>query len=94
MEAGQSPAHFWALTLRELQAVLDGAAAALRRQHNERAWLAWHTARLTAYAPQKARDFQKIETLMHGARPAPRRRQTPEEQIAIAHRWTAALRGR
>lgn len=77
-----------------MQAILDGAAAKLRRQHNEWAWLAWHTARLTAYAPQKARDFQKLETLLRDAPREPKRRQTVEEQIAIAHRWTAALRGR
>jgi len=44
--------------------------------------LAWHTAMLTAYAPQKANKFQKLDTLLYSDKPT-QRRQSPEEQIAI-----------
>ena len=37
---------------------------------------------LTAYAPQKANKFQKLETLLHSDK-STQRRQSPEEQIAI-----------
>lgn len=33
---------FWRITLREISTIIDGAAARLRHQHNETAWLAWH----------------------------------------------------
>lgn len=41
------------------------AAANKRRryQHDEMAWGVWHIARLTAYAPEKARDFVKLDKL-------------------------------
>lgn len=82
---------FWRLTLREIGAVLGGATQRLTREHNDRAWLAWHTAFLNAYAPEKSRKFWKLKDLLHGAGQKPKRRQTVEEQIAIAQAWTAAL---
>lgn len=40
------------------------AAMKLRRfRHDEMAWGVWHVAHLTAYAPQKPRDFVKLEKL-------------------------------
>lgn len=67
MEAGQSYDLFWRLTLREIGIVLDGSANRLRREHNDRAWAVWHTAYLTAYAPEKPRDFTKLKLLLHDA---------------------------
>lgn len=45
--------------------------------------LAWHIARLNAYAPQKAREFPKLDSLMHrdGSKVAPV--QSADEQIAV-----------
>lgn len=77
------------MTLREIKMVIDGSAERLKLEHNNRAWLAWHTASLTAYAPQKSRDFTRLSTLLMGA--GVPRRQTADEQIHIARQWTAAL---
>lgn len=40
----------------------------MRREHNGRAWAVWHTAFLTAYAPEKPKKFWKLRTLLFGAR--------------------------
>jgi hypothetical protein len=45
--------------------------------------LAWHIARLNAYAPQKAREFPKLETLLHSDTPTKTRQQSADEQIAV-----------
>jgi hypothetical protein len=51
--------------------------------------LAWHTAHLTAYAPQKASKFQKLKTLLLGE-DKPKRQQTPEQIEAITRSWLAS----
>ncbi|MEP9374995.1 hypothetical protein [Mesorhizobium sp. KR1-2] len=67
VEAGQPYELFWRLTLREINLVLDGVATRLRRDHNNRAWAVWHTAYLTAYAPEKPTNFTKLKSLLHDA---------------------------
>ncbi|RVK61942.1 hypothetical protein CN162_01475 [Sinorhizobium meliloti] len=86
VEAGQDPSLFWRLTLREIRVVLDGVAIRLRREHNDRAWLAWH---IEALARQK--KMPRLKELARASTAKPRRRQSIEEQIAIAQAWTAAL---
>lgn len=88
VELGQSPSHFWGLTLREISAIVDGAAERERRAQNDRAWLAWHIAALP-----KLKRLPKLEKLMVRRRAVPRRRrQSMEEQIEIAQRWHAAVK--
>lgn len=65
--------------------VLDGVAARLKREHNDRAWAAWHTAMIG-----RVKKPPKLKEMLHGA-DKPKRRQTIDEQIAIAMKWTAAL---
>jgi len=61
-------------------------------EHDELINAAWVTARLTAYAPAKARDFVKIEKLLVSREEQkPALPQTWQEQFAIAQQWTAAL---
>ena len=88
VNAGQCPSRFWHLTLREIGVVLTGAALRLRREDEGRAWLAWH---IEALARQK--KLPKLNELMPGSARKMRRRQSLEEQIAIAHQWTLALGG-
>ncbi|MBP1849696.1 hypothetical protein [Rhizobium halophytocola] len=70
------------MTLREIKLVLDACAEKARREHDERAWLAWHTARLTAYAPEKPRNFIKLEKLFW--------RKSSKNQSS-GHDWRAVL---
>lgn len=78
---------FWSLTLRVIGVILDASVSRMHKEHNDRAWLAWH---IEALARQK--KLPKLKSLLIDAAAAkPKRRQTVEEQIAIAHRWTAAL---
>ncbi|CAI2936036.1 hypothetical protein [Aminobacter niigataensis] len=77
---------FWCLTVREIGAILDGVSNRLKREHNDRAWVVWHIEALS-----RQKKLPKLKDLLHDAPKKSKRRQTVEEQIAIAHRWTAAM---
>jgi hypothetical protein len=62
---------------------MRGAMQRLEIEHDARAWLAWHTAYLPA-----AKKRPKLKDLMVKRKA---RRQTVEEQIAIAKQWTAFM---
>lgn len=66
--------------------MLEGAANRLRRDQNGLAWLAWHTAFLTAYAPDKSNKFTKLERLIAGKKPA-HRRTSWEQDFAAVSAW-------
>lgn len=83
MSCGFDPAQFWALTPRELSLHFAGARERLIRDHNENMSLAWHIARLNAYAPQKAREFPQLASLLHSDRPKVAPKQSADEQIAV-----------
>lgn len=51
------------MTLREIHLVIAAANRKRRYEHDEVAWAAWHTAWMIAYAPEKARNFVKLEKL-------------------------------
>jgi len=85
VECGQDAALFWQLTFRETQAIIDGSANRLKREHDDRAWLVWHIEAL-----HRMKRLPKLKTLLHNAKPE-KKRQTIEEQIAMARMWTAAV---
>jgi hypothetical protein len=69
---------------------LKGATERRRVEHNDRMSLAWHIARLNAYAPQKSDKFPKLADLQasrSGAQAKPK--QTADQQIAAARAWMA-----
>jgi hypothetical protein len=72
--------------LREIGVILDGVAQRLKREHNDRAWAAWHTAAL-----HRQKKMPPLNTLTHAASPRRRRRQSWQEQLAMAEAWTAAI---
>lgn len=80
------PALFWRLTYREIAAIMKGAAKRLMREHDDRAWLAWHIEALA-----RTKKLPKLKD-MQSDRTKARRRMTPEEMISMAHLWTAATR--
>ena len=59
----------------------------MRREYNARAWLAWHTAALVRAKPSR---FPKLRDMMLDE-PGRRRRQSVDEQVAIAKAWHAAF---
>ena len=77
---------FWRLTLKEIGVILDAQVSRMKHDHNDRAWLVWH---IEALARQK--KLPKLKDMLVGVTRKPKRRQTAEELIAIAHQWTAAL---
>ena len=54
---------------------------------------AWHTARLTAYAPAKGRDFIKLDKMLVEPNHAQQRtRQSPEQQLEVMKAFMAGRR--
>lgn len=75
------------MTLYEVSLIIEGVINARRRERDELLFLAWHTAYLTAYAPEKSSAFTKLEKLL-GDRAAPTGRQmTPEQIEAVMRCW-------
>ena len=70
--------------MREISVILKGAGARLSREHDAKAWLAWHIEALA-----RVKKLPKL-TDMQSGKPAKRRKMTPEEMISMAHLWTAA----
>lgn len=79
MAAGFSPELFWKITPREMKAHFAGAAKRLAREHDDRAWLAWHTAALPL-----SKKFPELKQLQV-RREAPRK--TWQEQLAAVRGW-------
>jgi hypothetical protein len=71
-----------------MELVLEGVTQQLTREHNERAWLAWHIV-----AVGKAKKMPKLSDLTRktGAT-APRRRQSAFEIEAVMRSWFASRR--
>jgi hypothetical protein len=63
----------------------EGKAMQFRREHNDRAWLAWHSAYLSLFPPKK---FPKMEKLMQRDLRGKRREQTPDDMWAIMSSMT------
>jgi hypothetical protein len=72
VSCGQDFRGFWQTPLREIHHVINGTVARETREHNSRAWLAWHIARVSVYPPEKASDFPKLQALLWGDKPKPK----------------------
>ena len=88
MSVGQPYELFWELTLAEVSLVLDGETERLRREHNDRAWHAWHVAALG-----RAKKLPRLDTLLAKPQTTPRR-QTWEEQMAVMQAWSERVNRR
>ncbi|WP_051057052.1 hypothetical protein [Bradyrhizobium yuanmingense] len=84
MACGLDPDAFWSKTPRQVSLIFAGKQAQFTREHNERAWLAYHTAALP-----RMKKFPKLRTLL--ARD--RKPQSPDQMLAIAKQWTLLLGG-
>lgn len=80
-------ARFWSSTLKEVQLDLEVAEVRQSREEQSRRWHTWHVAALPN--AKKFPDFKDFVPAKETA--APTRRQTMEEQIAIAKAWSAAV---
>ena len=78
------PSHFWHLTYCEIDAILEGNAARLRNEHNQRAWLAWHSAMLPRYKKQP-----RLDSLLIRDKP---KAQGIRDMISTAKAWVNALK--
>ncbi|WP_441280504.1 hypothetical protein [Tardiphaga sp. 862_B3_N1_1] len=77
MSLGLSEDEFWRKTPRQTARIFKGKAAQLRREHNERAWLAWHTAVIP-----RQKKIPELKKLL-APDPKARRQQTPDQQWAV-----------
>jgi hypothetical protein len=83
-EAGFSRDEFWRSTPRQIFATLRARSLVLIREHNERAWLAWHIVKLG-----RAKNVPGLKTLQ-AKRPG--RVQPWQEQMRIMDQWVRATR--
>jgi len=89
IETGGTREQFWSSNLRELQIDIEVAIERRSREEQSRRWHTWHVAALPN--AKKFPDFKDFVPAKETA--APTRRQTMEEQIAIAKAWSAAVSG-
>ncbi|MBO9589064.1 hypothetical protein [Devosia sp.] len=78
-------ARFWAMTPRELGLFLEAQRRRLIRQFDADARVAWLTAKLTAYAPEKGTRFVKLERLLHHEKKV--EKMDWRQQAAILDSW-------
>lgn len=90
MSLGFDPGQFWLLTPRELHIYHVGANERLRREHNDRAWLAHTSAALHRIDPKR---FPKLDKLLVKSL-KPKRKQTREEMLAVLRVMAATMRRR
>ena len=64
--------------------MLEGNAARLRHEHNQRAWLAWHSGMLS-----QVKKMPRLKTLQILDAPKP---QSIQNMIATAKAWVAAFK--
>lgn len=74
--SGLDPERFWKLTPREIARETLSHIRLLEREHDERAWLAWHIAALP-----RERKFPRLKQLM-SQRKKPKKPQSPDIQLA------------
>jgi hypothetical protein len=79
---GFDPESFWDQTIRTLSIVMHASLRATRREHNQRAWLAWHFAAL-----QRAKKMPTLKSMLAKERP---RVQSWQEQSSIMKTWAVA----
>jgi len=72
-----------------MQTYIRGAAERRRLEHNDRMSLAWHIARLNAYAPQKADRFTPLADLLSSPKSPQQHKQSPDQIMAAARVWMA-----
>lgn len=85
--AGFDPAAFWSLTPRLYLVQMRGAGERLKREHEGRAWLAWHSAAL-----DRAKKLPALRRFVTGraARPQRQSRETLQAMCdALAAAWGA-----
>ncbi len=82
---GYSHESFWEQTARTVQLTFDAGAERLGREHNDRAWMAWHVAAL-----QRSKKFPQLSKLL-----VQRRKQDNwRKQVEGLKNWVIATGGK
>jgi len=87
VSGGGNPDQFWRSTPREVLAFLEGVQLRLEREHQARAWLAWHIAALP-----RAKRLPKLEDLLGKREQAVKRPKSSAEIEALVRRWLGGER--
>jgi hypothetical protein len=83
---GFDPESFWDQTIRTMTIAMNGKLRAARREHNQRAWLAWHVAAL-----HRAKKLPTLKSMLARDKP---RAQSWQEQSNILASWSLAHNGK
>jgi hypothetical protein len=84
---GFDEGSFWTLTPRQIARATAGRNEQLRLEHNSRVTAAYYGG----LAPHAKKTPKLDELLIKPFRPQRRRRQTVQQQIAVARQWTAVI---
>jgi hypothetical protein len=83
---GLDPERFWRSTPRQIEASFKASERRLAREHNERAWLAWHGAALG-----RSKKMPPLRDLLARTRGAERKGW--QQQLAALQAWVVASGG-
>lgn len=91
VETGGARELFWASTMREVQLDIEVANERQSNDEQSRRWHTWHVAALP-----NAKKFPAFKDFVLAKETAstPKRRQSVEDQIAIARAWSAVANRR
>ncbi len=64
----------------------------MKREHNDRAWTVWHTAYLTAYAPQKSRSFTRLKALLWRDSSSEKQKPDWKAQFSAFSAWAGSFK--
>ncbi|MCF1452297.1 hypothetical protein ACQZ61_04085 [Agrobacterium vitis] len=82
------------MTLRDIMIVFKACHDRRLFEHDQRAWLAHTTAFLTAYAPQKSREFPKLKIIESKKPEAPPAAATKSDWRAMLDKARAWVKGK
>jgi hypothetical protein len=73
--------------LYEVSLIIEGATNARKRERDNLLFQAWHTAYLSAYAPEKSSKFPRLEKLIGEPAMPTGRRMSAEQIEAVTRSW-------
>ena len=61
-------------------------------EHDQAAKFAWHIAFMSAYAPQKQKDFWRLKTLLWRDKPAQKQATPWRDKFSAMSSWVASFK--
>jgi hypothetical protein len=88
--AGLDDRDFWRRTPKELSWKIEAQQDIFARQHNERAWLAWHIGALV----RAQKKYPRLDSMLVNTKPRQLRRVTSDQLYEQIKAWHLARGGK